>query len=114
MCIRDRRSFANSGPTWGSSAKRITVVRHTGFWGIGFAKVSDLTLQDVAVCRTGDVYKRQVWICASFATKAARWALSPHSMVTGAGKPLPPSSGGRLASLEKARAWKLDVYKRQV
>ena len=46
-------SFANSGPTWGSSAKRITVVRHTGFWGIGFAKVSDLTLQDVAVCRTG-------------------------------------------------------------
>lgn len=45
-------SFANSGPTWGSSAKRITVVRHTGFWGIGFAKVSDLTLQDVAVCRT--------------------------------------------------------------
>ena len=46
-------AFANSGPTWGSSAKRITVVRHTGFWGIGFAKVSDLTLQDVAVCRTG-------------------------------------------------------------
>ena len=46
-------SYANSGPTLGSSAKRITEVRHTGFWGIGFAKVSDLTLQDVAVCRTG-------------------------------------------------------------
>lgn len=45
-------SFANSGPTWGSSAKRITVVRHTGCWGLGFAKVSDLTLQDVAIHKT--------------------------------------------------------------
>ena len=45
-------SFANSGPTWGESAKRITVVRHTGFWVIGYTKVSDLTLQDVAVCKT--------------------------------------------------------------
>lgn len=45
-------SFANSGPTWGSSAKRITVVRHTGCWGLGFAKVSDLTLQDVNIYRT--------------------------------------------------------------
>ena len=46
-------SFANSGPVWGGCARRITVVRHTGFWGIGFAKVSELTLQDVAVCHTG-------------------------------------------------------------
>lgn len=45
-------SFANSGPTWGSSAKRITVVRHTGCWALGFAKISDLTLQDVAVHKT--------------------------------------------------------------
>ncbi len=45
-------SFANSGPTWGSSAKRITVIRHTGCWGIAFAKVSDLTLKDVAIYKT--------------------------------------------------------------
>lgn len=45
-------SFANSGPTWGSSAKRITVIRHSGCWGLAFAKVSDLTLQDVEIRKT--------------------------------------------------------------
>jgi len=45
-------SFANSGPTWGSSAKRITVTRHVGCWGLAFAKVSDLTLQDVTIYKT--------------------------------------------------------------
>lgn len=45
-------SFANSGPTWGSSAKRISVLRHSGCWALGFAKVSDLTLQDVAIDKT--------------------------------------------------------------
>ena len=45
-------SFANSGPTWGSCAKRITVMRHVGCWGIGFAKISDLTLQDVTIEKT--------------------------------------------------------------
>lgn len=45
-------SFANSGPTWGSSAKRIHVTRHVGCWGIAFAKVSDLTLEDVEIRRT--------------------------------------------------------------
>ena len=45
-------SFANSGPTWGSSAKRITVIRHVGCWGLAFAKVSDLTLQDVVIRKT--------------------------------------------------------------
>ena len=45
-------SFANSGPTWGSSARRITVIRHTGCWGLAFARVSDLTLQDVDICKT--------------------------------------------------------------
>ena len=45
-------SFANSGPTWGSSAKRITVIRHVGCWGLAFAKVSDLTLQDVSIYKT--------------------------------------------------------------
>lgn len=45
-------SFANSGPTWGSSAKRITVQHHTGCWGLGFAKVTDLTLVDVAMHHT--------------------------------------------------------------
>lgn len=45
-------SFANSGPTWGSAAKRITVERHVGCWGIGFAKISDLTLRDVTIVKT--------------------------------------------------------------
>lgn len=45
-------SFANSGPTWGSSAKRISVLRHTGCWGLGFAGVSDLTVQDAAFYQT--------------------------------------------------------------
>lgn len=45
-------SFANSGPTWGSSAKRIHVTRHMGCWGIAFAKVSDLTLSDVEIRKT--------------------------------------------------------------
>lgn len=45
-------SFANSGPTWGSSARRITVIRHTGCWGLAFAKVTDLTLIDVAIYKT--------------------------------------------------------------
>lgn len=45
-------SFANSGPTWGSSAKRITVLRHVGCWGLGFAKVSDLTIQDGTFLQT--------------------------------------------------------------
>lgn len=45
-------SFANSGPTWGSCAKRIAVERHVGCWSIGFAKISDLTLRDVTVCKT--------------------------------------------------------------
>lgn len=45
-------SFANSGPAWGSSAARITVIRHAGCWGLGFAKVSDLTLQDVTIQKT--------------------------------------------------------------
>lgn len=45
-------SFANSGPTWGSSAKRIHVSRHAGCWGIAFAKVSDLTLVDVDIRKT--------------------------------------------------------------
>lgn len=45
-------SFANSGPTWGSSAKRVTVIRHIGCWGLAFSKVSDLTLQDVVIQKT--------------------------------------------------------------
>ncbi len=50
-------SFANSGPTWGSSAKRITVIRHVGCWGLAFAKISDLTLQDVTIHKT-EKYER--------------------------------------------------------
>ncbi|MFD2333496.1 hypothetical protein ACFSR7_29905 [Cohnella sp. GCM10020058] len=47
-------SFANSGPTWGESAKRITVKQHVASWFLAFRKVTDLTLEDVHVfARTG-------------------------------------------------------------
>lgn len=42
-------SFANSGPTWGESAKRITVRKHTASWFLAHRKVTDLTLEDVHV-----------------------------------------------------------------
>lgn len=42
-------SFANSGPTWGESAKRITVKKHSATRFIAHRKVSDLTLEDVHV-----------------------------------------------------------------
>lgn len=45
-------SFANSGFTWGDSAKRITVKRHSACWFISFAKVTDLTLEDVYIVKT--------------------------------------------------------------
>ena len=45
-------SFANSGYTWGDSAKRITVIRHAGCWFLSFAKVTDLTLEDVYIIKT--------------------------------------------------------------
>ncbi|MGZ9585792.1 hypothetical protein [Paenibacillus marinisediminis] len=45
-------SFANSGFTWGDSAKRITVKRHSGSWFIAHAKVTDLTLEDVYITKT--------------------------------------------------------------
>ena len=45
-------SFANSGPTWGESARRIAVKRHSGCWMIARAKVSDLTLEDVHIVKT--------------------------------------------------------------
>ena len=46
-------SFANSGPTWGESAKRITVMRHSASRVIAMTHVSDLTLIDV------QAYKRE-------------------------------------------------------
>lgn len=45
-------SFANSGPTWGSSAKRILVKRHNGCWFLAYAKVSDLTIEDTFIAKT--------------------------------------------------------------
>ncbi|MEG0910585.1 MAG: hypothetical protein RSC73_02040 [Ruthenibacterium sp.] len=56
-------SFANSGPTWGSSAKRITVKRHSGCWGIAFAKVSDLTLEDVTIEKTEKYAECGTFLC---------------------------------------------------
>lgn len=40
-------SFANSGLTWGESARRITVKKHYGSWVIARTKITDLTLEDV-------------------------------------------------------------------
>lgn len=42
-------SFANSGPTWGCSAKRITVMRHSCSRLVAWTKITDLTLIDVQV-----------------------------------------------------------------
>lgn len=42
-------SFANSGLTWGESARRITVKKHYGSWVIARTKITDLTLEDVEV-----------------------------------------------------------------
>lgn len=39
-------SFANSGTTWGDSAKRITVVKHVASRIVAHKKLTDLTLQD--------------------------------------------------------------------
>lgn len=44
-------SFANSGPTWGESAKRITVMRHSCSRLLAWTKITDLTLIDVQVYR---------------------------------------------------------------
>ncbi len=45
-------SFANSGFTWGESAKRISVKRHSACWFIAHAKVTDLTIEDVQIIKT--------------------------------------------------------------
>ncbi|WP_242456667.1 hypothetical protein [Pantoea agglomerans] len=42
-------TFANSGATWGSSARRIHVSKHICPWFVARAGVSDLTLDDVVV-----------------------------------------------------------------
>jgi hypothetical protein len=39
-------SFANSGPTWGDSARRITVRRHVASRIVAHKKLTDLTLED--------------------------------------------------------------------
>ncbi len=46
-------SFANSGPTWGSSAKRITVVRHTGFGASASQRSAILPCRTSPSARTG-------------------------------------------------------------
>lgn len=42
-------SFGNSGPTWGDSAKRITVKKHVGPRLVAHKKITDLTLEDVHI-----------------------------------------------------------------
>lgn len=58
-------SFANSGPTWGESAKRITVKQHVGTRFIAHKKVTDLTLEDVhIVAKPGMTNSGSIWVNA--------------------------------------------------
>lgn len=58
-------SFANSGPIWGESAKRITVKKHVGSRFISFRKVTDMTLEDVHVFeREGVPDSGSIWVNA--------------------------------------------------
>ncbi|MEV0262415.1 hypothetical protein AB0I49_13845 [Streptomyces sp. NPDC050617] len=41
--------LANSGPQWGTSAKRVTVRKHVCSWFTANTKITDLTLEDVRV-----------------------------------------------------------------
>ncbi|MCY9663968.1 hypothetical protein M5X11_03070 [Paenibacillus alginolyticus] len=55
-------SFANSGTTWGDSAKRITVKKHTGSRVVAHKRITDLTLEDVhAVWKEGLVDSGTIW-----------------------------------------------------
>ncbi|SCW33771.1 hypothetical protein SAMN04487970_1003123 [Paenibacillus tianmuensis] len=55
-------SFANSGTTWGDSAKRITVKKHVGSRVVAHKRITDLTLEDVhAVWKEGLVDSGTIW-----------------------------------------------------
>ncbi|GFZ80082.1 hypothetical protein GCM10008018_27040 [Paenibacillus marchantiophytorum] len=55
-------SFANSGTTWGDSAKRITVTKHVGSRVVAHKRITDLTLEDVhAVYKEGLVDSGTIW-----------------------------------------------------
>lgn len=55
-------SFANSGTTWGDSAKRITVRKHVGSRVVAHKRITDLTLEDVhAVRQEGLIDSGTIW-----------------------------------------------------
>ncbi|OCT10789.1 hypothetical protein A8709_22185 [Paenibacillus pectinilyticus] len=55
-------SFANSGTTWGDSAKRITVKKHVASRVVAHKRITDLTLEDVhAVWKDGLVDSGTIW-----------------------------------------------------
>lgn len=55
-------SFANSGVTWGDSAKRITVRKHVASRIVAHKKLTDLTLEDVhAVAKEGLADSGSIW-----------------------------------------------------
>ncbi|CAN7323540.1 hypothetical protein [Paenibacillus sp. LjRoot56] len=55
-------SFANSGTTWGDSAKRITVKKHVASRVVAHKRITDLTLEDVhAVWKEGLVDSGTIW-----------------------------------------------------
>lgn len=55
-------SFANSGTTWGNSAKRITVKKHVASRVVAHKWLTDLTLEDVhAVKKEGLIDSGSIW-----------------------------------------------------
>ncbi|MGO4500519.1 hypothetical protein AB4114_32115 [Paenibacillus sp. 2RAB27] len=55
-------SFANSGTTWGDSAKRISVKKHVASRVVAHKRITDLTLEDVhAVWKEGLVDSGTIW-----------------------------------------------------
>jgi hypothetical protein len=55
-------SFANSGTTWGDSAKRISVKKHVASRVVAHKRIIDLTLEDVhAVWKEGLVDSGTIW-----------------------------------------------------
>ncbi|MGG1552462.1 hypothetical protein [Paenibacillus ferrarius] len=55
-------SFANSGTTWGNSAKRITVKKHVASRVVAHKCITDLTLEDVhAIWQEGLVDAGTIW-----------------------------------------------------
>lgn len=55
-------TFANSGPTWGGRAKRITVTKHVAPLFFARVGVTDLTIEDVEVVRDPSMPDYPAWM----------------------------------------------------